>query len=122
MKKLKSLSIVLLSFAVFSTVLFTAGNQAQAASKPQMITKGPSIQSLTPVIKAEIPWGNGVANAKTVIKFLKSKGFKVVSQKGSHVKLKGLNGKTTIVPSHGSKDIPKGTLKSILQQAGIKKK
>ncbi|PAD34223.1 hypothetical protein [Terribacillus saccharophilus] len=49
MKKLKSLSIILLSFAVFSTVLFTAGNQTQAASKPQMITKGQSIQSLTPV-------------------------------------------------------------------------
>jgi predicted RNA binding protein YcfA (HicA-like mRNA interferase family) len=74
------------------------------------------------VVKAEIPWGTGVANAKQVIKFLEKNGFIKLSQKGSHVKLKGPNGNITIVPNHGNKDIPKGTLNSILKQAGFKKK
>ena len=57
-------------------------------------------------------------NAKQVIKYLKEQGFKVVSQNGSHVKLTdGI--KTTIVPNHGSKNIAKGTLKSIMKQAGL---
>ena len=57
-------------------------------------------------------------NAKQVLKYLKEQGFSVVSQNGSHVKLTdGL--RTTIVPNHGAKEIAKGTLKSIMKQAGL---
>jgi predicted RNA binding protein YcfA (HicA-like mRNA interferase family) len=57
-------------------------------------------------------------NAKEVLKLLRAHGFEAVSQKGSHVKLS--NGhKKVIVPVHGTKDIPTGTLKSIEKQSGI---
>lgn len=44
-------------------------------------------------------------------------GFKQVGQVGSHVKLKLFGkGSQVIVPVHGSKTIPSGTLKSIQKQ------
>ena len=61
---------------------------------------------------------NKSRNAKQVISYLKENGFKVVSQKGSHVKLV-YGSKTVIVPNHGGKDIAKGTLRSIMKQAGL---
>ncbi len=61
-------------------------------------------------------------SAKTLIKFLVSFGFEVVSQKGSHIKLQKVNGgrKTLIVPNH--KFIKPGTLNNILKFAGLNKK
>ena len=58
--------------------------------------------------------------AKEVIKLLKDNGWYEDSQKGSHLQLKHLKktGKVT-VPVHNG-DIPKGTLNSILKQAGLK--
>ena len=57
-------------------------------------------------------------NSREVLSYLKKQGFKKVSQNGSHMKL--VNGsKTVIVPVHGGKDIAMGTLKSIMQQAGL---
>jgi len=53
---------------------------------------------------------------------LKERVFKKVSQKGSHLKIKGFwNGKiqTVIVPIH--RQIAFGTFQSILSQAGISK-
>jgi predicted RNA binding protein YcfA (HicA-like mRNA interferase family) len=46
-------------------------------------------------------------------------GFIVISQKGSHIKLRkdGLIVRTVIVPNHY--EVAKGTLQSILEQAGI---
>ena len=58
-------------------------------------------------------------DAKEVLKILKKNGFKEVSQKGSHKKLTD-GEKVTIVPIHGTKDIPIGTLKSIEKQSGVK--
>lgn len=61
-------------------------------------------------------------SAKQVIKRLKQFGFVKISQKGSHIKLKGLiEGKiqTVIVPDH--KQIAIGTFSSILKQANISK-
>ena len=58
--------------------------------------------------------------AKQVLKALKKTGFKEISQKGSHIKLRGLReGRllTVIVPNH--KVIAKGTFSSILRQAEI---
>lgn len=59
-------------------------------------------------------------SAKEVIKALKRAGFYKVSQKGSHVKMRGIKGdklQTVIVPNH--KQIAFGTFQSILRQASI---
>jgi predicted RNA binding protein YcfA (HicA-like mRNA interferase family) len=51
-----------------------------------------------------------------IISVLSNYGFKEKSQKGSHVKfVKGA--RTVIIPMH--KEIARGTLRSILMQAGI---
>lgn len=57
---------------------------------------------------------------KDVLTALKKEGFCFVSQKGSHAKYRksGSNIRTVIVPMHG-KEIPHGTFRSILRQAGI---
>lgn len=57
---------------------------------------------------------------KKLLAILKEKGFFFVSQKGSHAKYKNSESPelTVIVPEHG-KEIPHGTLKSILRQAQI---
>jgi predicted RNA binding protein YcfA (HicA-like mRNA interferase family) len=52
-----------------------------------------------------------------VVRGLRQKGFEVVSQKGSHVKLRNNAGRVVIVPMHA--EIRVGTLHSILRQAGI---
>ncbi len=59
--------------------------------------------------------------AKDVIKMVKSDGWFLDRQRGSHKIFKHLT-KTGIVtiPDHGNKDIPIGTLQSILKQAGLK--
>ncbi len=57
-----------------------------------------------------------VLSPKIVIDILKKFGFEFVSQKGSHMKYS--NGvKTVIIPNHD--EVAKGTLKSILNMAGI---
>jgi predicted RNA binding protein YcfA (HicA-like mRNA interferase family) len=59
---------------------------------------------------------------RKIIKTLMKIGFVIVSQKGSHVKLrKEMYGKvfTVIVPNH--KEVAAGTMQSILRQAGITK-
>lgn len=61
-------------------------------------------------------------SARQVIKSLQRLGFVIVSQKGSHIKLRKVTGGNTfspIVPNH--KEIAMGTLQSILRQAGITK-
>lgn len=61
-------------------------------------------------------------SARQIIKALSRLGFSTVSQKGSHIKLRGITGgklQTVIVPNH--KIIAIGTLNSILKQAGLSK-
>lgn len=62
-----------------------------------------------------------ILSGEEAIKILqKGFGFEVVSQKGSHIKLrKTINGKivTTVVPNH--KELMAGTLKGILELAKI---
>ncbi|NEZ80407.1 type II toxin-antitoxin system HicA family toxin [Clostridium botulinum] len=58
-------------------------------------------------------------NAKELIKKAKEQGWEIKRQSGSHVKLKKGNS-TTIIPYHGSKDIPVGTLNQIFKQLGLK--
>jgi len=57
---------------------------------------------------------------KEMVNHLKKNGFEIVSQNGSHIKMK--NPQTnyqTIVPYH-SKTLKKGTEQALLKQAGLK--
>ena len=58
--------------------------------------------------------------AKEMVKYLKENGFEEVRQNGtSHkVMMNPTTGKRTVVPMHG-KDLPIGTEKKILKQAGL---
>lgn len=57
--------------------------------------------------------------AKELIKILNKFGFKVIRQKGSHVYLKHDDGRCTVVPLHAGKEIGRGLLKRILNEAEI---
>ena len=57
--------------------------------------------------------------SKEMVKYLKANGFEVVSQNGSHVKLKStVTNAQTIVPYH-SKSLKRGLEQAILKQAGL---
>jgi predicted RNA binding protein YcfA (HicA-like mRNA interferase family) len=60
-----------------------------------------------------------VRNAKEVIKVLRKHGFQLAGQSGSHQKWRHQNGRQVIVAMHGSKPIPLGTLKSIIDGSGL---
>ncbi|MGH2560935.1 MAG: type II toxin-antitoxin system HicA family toxin [Thermomicrobiales bacterium] len=53
-----------------------------------------------------------------VLRALERAGFQEVDRAGSHVKLRR-GSQIAIVPDHGGRDMPPGTLRSILKQAGI---
>jgi predicted RNA binding protein YcfA (HicA-like mRNA interferase family) len=59
--------------------------------------------------------------AREIIKTITKDGWYQVAQSGSHKQFKHpvKAGKVTVA-DHGSKDIPPGTLNSILKQAGLK--
>ncbi len=57
-----------------------------------------------------------LVSGQEIIRALERLGFIVVSQRGSHVKLRH-DGKICIVPAH--KEVKKGTLAGILRQADI---
>ena len=57
-----------------------------------------------------------VLRPEQVIKGLEGNGFHFVKQRGSHRKYKK-NGRTVVVPMHY--ELAKGTLTSILEQAGL---
>jgi predicted RNA binding protein YcfA (HicA-like mRNA interferase family) len=61
-----------------------------------------------------------VVTPRKLIQALERSGFVVAKQRGSHVFLNRLNDPSKIiaVPFH-NKDLKKGTLKSILRQAGL---
>ncbi len=50
-----------------------------------------------------------VVSANDLVKALKKLGFTVISQRGSHIKMRHRDGRTAIIPNH--KAIKKGTLK-----------
>lgn len=60
--------------------------------------------------------------ASELIKLLKRNGFQFDRQaKGSHeIWINNDTGRTAVVPNHGSKEIPFGTINKILKQAGLK--
>lgn len=59
-----------------------------------------------------------IMNSADLIKLLKSKGFTVVSVRGSHHKLRNAANITLIIP-HPKKDLGKGLVAAILKQAGL---
>lgn len=60
-----------------------------------------------------------ICDAKDVIRVLRQHGFVKVGQKGSHQKWRHPDGRQVIVADHGSKPIPGGTLKSIIEGAKL---
>jgi predicted RNA binding protein YcfA (HicA-like mRNA interferase family) len=59
-------------------------------------------------------------SARKILKALSKAGFKQVSQKGSHIKLKRIDeDKTRIVIVPNFDQIPIGTLRSIIRQSGL---
>jgi predicted RNA binding protein YcfA (HicA-like mRNA interferase family) len=58
--------------------------------------------------------------ASEIIKILQQHGFILVSQRGSHQKWRNDDtGKQVIVPYHKGKQLPLGTLRSIIEGSGI---
>ncbi len=60
-----------------------------------------------------------ICSAKDVIRVFRRHGFVKVGQKGSHQKWRHADGRQVIVADHGSKPIPIGTLKSIIEGAQL---
>ncbi|MGF1617995.1 MAG: type II toxin-antitoxin system HicA family toxin [Acidimicrobiia bacterium] len=58
-----------------------------------------------------------VVSGREAMRALEKAGFTQVSQKGSHVKLRNDAGRTVIIPLH--RELARGTLASILRQAGL---
>jgi predicted RNA binding protein YcfA (HicA-like mRNA interferase family) len=60
-----------------------------------------------------------VLNANEVTRVLRRNDFSLIGQSGSHQKWRHPSGRQVIVPMHGSKSIPIGTLKSIIDGSGL---
>jgi predicted RNA binding protein YcfA (HicA-like mRNA interferase family) len=57
-----------------------------------------------------------VIDGQELLKFLKSIGFAAISTKGSHVRLRSVDGRVTTVPLHTNKEVPKGLLRKIIRE------
>jgi len=55
-------------------------------------------------------------DGKELIKILRKIGFEVSRQEGSHVFLRHLDGRTTVVPVHGGENLDRGLLNKILKK------
>lgn len=61
-------------------------------------------------------------SSKHLMKLLGRNGFNLTRSKGSHhIFYNPITNKTVVVPSHGNKDLKKGTFLAIIKQAGITK-
>jgi len=56
---------------------------------------------------------------REVLRLLSDAGFRPVSQRGSHLKLRHRDGRIIIVPIHSGRPIKVGLLHRILRDAGI---
>jgi predicted RNA binding protein YcfA (HicA-like mRNA interferase family) len=61
-------------------------------------------------------------NSRDIIKMLKDDGWCLVRMRGSHHQFKHSVKTGLVTVPHPEKDIPKGTLNSIMKQAGLKGK
>jgi predicted RNA binding protein YcfA (HicA-like mRNA interferase family) len=64
-------------------------------------------------------WGSGL-DSRDLVRELKRDGWFEVNQVGSHKQFKHPTKKGRVTVPHPKRDIPKGTLKSIEKQAGVK--
>lgn len=62
---------------------------------------------------------SSLLSSKEIISILEKNGFIFKSQKGSHVKY--VKGKFTVIIPHPRKEVPYGTLISIIRQSGLSK-
>lgn len=60
-----------------------------------------------------------ILSAKEIIKLLSKAGFKVLRQRGSHIRLSHSDGRVVTVADHKGEDISRGLLKKILRDAKI---
>lgn len=60
-----------------------------------------------------------VLSGAEVVKALQKHGFELVRIKGSHHMMKSLDGRFTVVPVHPGRDLPPGTLRRIIRDAGL---
>ncbi|HLZ23890.1 MAG TPA: type II toxin-antitoxin system HicA family toxin [Ktedonobacterales bacterium] len=60
-------------------------------------------------------------SSREILKALRRAGFHDVSQQGSHLKLRATRGNRTwtVIVKHPAAEVPAGTFKSILRQAGL---
>jgi predicted RNA binding protein YcfA (HicA-like mRNA interferase family) len=60
-------------------------------------------------------------NLKAVIRALERAGFDIVRISGSHYRMRHRTdpSRQTTVPFHASRDLPRGTLRDIIDQAGL---
>lgn len=56
---------------------------------------------------------------KDLIIILRKKGFRVVRQKGSHVRLVHVDGRKTTVPVHSGETVGRGLLRKILRDVNV---
>jgi predicted RNA binding protein YcfA (HicA-like mRNA interferase family) len=54
-----------------------------------------------------------------LVKALQAAGFELTRVSGSHHRLKHKDGRATTVPVHANRDVPKGTLRSILRDCEL---
>jgi predicted RNA binding protein YcfA (HicA-like mRNA interferase family) len=58
-------------------------------------------------------------NADEVIRKLRRAGFEVDHITGAHYIMRHPDGRQTVVPYHGGRDIKRGVLRAIIRQAGL---
>lgn len=56
-----------------------------------------------------------IISGKVLVSALTRGGFVIKRQSGSHILLESSDGRITVVPVHGNKDLPIGTLRAILR-------
>jgi len=59
-------------------------------------------------------------DSREVLRRLEAAGWVKVAQKGSHLQLKHLSKPGRVTVPHPKRDLPKGTLRSIERQSGLK--
>ena len=60
-----------------------------------------------------------VLSARQLIRVLEKVGFRIVRQRGSHIRMKHVNGRVVAVASHAGQDIGRGLLRKIRRDAEL---
>lgn len=69
--------------------------------------------------RVKIRLGGEAMSSREILKILKDDGWYIVGQEGSHIQLKHPTKKGRVTVPHPEKDIPVGTQKNIMKQAGL---